>query len=173
MTTNPKQLLVATAMALSAIMSGVSPAMAEDPCVTNKAACVDWKRLKLTTQQTQQIDQLQQDWNTKYMKLQPQIVSLQQKMRTKFADPNSDPLEIMSTQQSLARLQEELRNEAMSNYLRKRGLLSDVQQRQLEGMMQQMVAERQQRMAPKTSHDEQNAGLMNIIHKVKWAIEPH
>jgi glutaminase len=107
------------------------------------------------------------------MRIQPQIVSLQRKLRSKFADPSADPLEIMSTQQSLTRLQEELRNEAMANYLRKRALLTDNQQRQLETMMHQMVVERQAKLSPQTSQADEQNGLMNIIHKVKWAIEPH
>ena len=163
------------ACALLLFLSGftMAPASADDVNATVKPTCVDWKRLNLTAQQTQQIDQLTQEWNSKYMRIQPQIISLQRKIKTRFADPNSDPLEIMATQQSLARLQEELRNEAMANYLRKRSLLTEVQQRQLETMMQQMVAERQQRCMPQSNQPDEQNGFMSIIHKVRWAIEPH
>lgn len=171
---------VVCALGISIVIAGNAAAVADEGVAPGgcsghgKTACVDWKRLNLNNQQSQQIDHLQEEWNAKYQRLQPQILTLQTRLRTKFADPSADPLEIMATQQTLARLQEELRNEAMANYLRKRAILSMQQQRQLEGMVHQMVVERQQRMMPQTSQaDEQNAGLMNIMHKVQWAIEPH
>ena len=158
--------LVASALGASCFLSGPA-AFAQ-----HSQSTIDWKQLNLTTQQYQQVQLLEQDWNAKYMKLQPQILENQRKMLRLLADPRSDSLEIMATQQTVARLKEQLRNEATANYLRKRALLNVAQQRQLEGMLAQMVAEKQRAATPSAQQAEQG-GFMDLIHKVKWAIEPH
>jgi peptidoglycan hydrolase CwlO-like protein len=134
--------------------------------------CVDWTRLNLTPQQSQQIAQLDAEWQTKYSALQPQIIQLQRKLERLLPDPKSDPLEIMATQQNIARMKEQLRNEATTNYLRKRSVLLEPQQHQLEAMLHQMVMERQRPSMPSTQADQQG-GITNIVNKIKWAIEPH
>lgn len=156
------------AAALATLLSGNLPAFAQDP-IQNK--CVEWKKLNLNAQQTQQISQLDNDWQAKYSRMQPQITDLQKKLEQLLPNPKSDPLEIMSTQQTLARYRESLRNEATTNYLRKRALLNETQQHQVEGMVQQMVLDRQRANSPVQT--EQSPGLMNIVNKIKWAIEPH
>lgn len=130
---------------------------------------LDWKKLNLNTQQSQQIQNLEQDWNGKYMQIQPQIQDHQRKLARLLVDPKSDSLEIMSTNQTLTRLKEQLRNEATTNYLRKRAILNQDQQHQLESMMQQMISSRQQGAAVPQS--EEQGGFMNIIQKVRWAIQ--
>lgn len=133
--------------------------------------CVDWKKLNLSSTQSQQIQALETDWNSKYMKIQPEILDHQRKYAKMLMDPKSDPLEIMSTNQKIAHLKEVLRNEATTNYLKKRAILNSDQQHLLETMMQQMIASRQQSAAtPPVAGDEQG-GFMDIIHKVRWAIQ--
>jgi Spy/CpxP family protein refolding chaperone len=134
---------------------------------------VDWKSLNLTASQQEQIQRLDNEWNTHYSSVMPQIRHQQMRLRELFKNPKSDPLEIVATQQSVTRLQEQLRSEAMANYLRKRALLSPTQQKQLESQMSQMVADRQQRGSQHGVADEQTGGIMNLIQKVRWAIEPH
>jgi hypothetical protein len=135
---------------------------------------VDWQRLNLSPQQNQQIEVLQSDWQGKYCQTMPQIHRQQQHLNDLFRNPQSDPLDIVSTQQSLMRLQEQLRNEATANYLHKRALLNDGQQRLLEVQMHQMVLERQQHhIVPVNQTNEENGGIMTIMQKVRWAIEPH
>lgn len=134
--------------------------------------CIDWQRLNLNQQQSQTIGSLDSDWNGKYQRLQPQIIQNQQKLQRLLPDPKSDPLEIMATQQTIARLKEQLRNDATTNYLRKRAALNEAQQHQLEGMLQQMVLERQRPTTPVMQAD-QAGGIGNIVNKIKWAIEPH
>lgn len=134
--------------------------------------CVDWKKLNLTSAQSQQIQGLEQDWTSKYMKIQPDILEHQRKLARLLMDPRSDPLEIMATNQRIAHLKEQLRNEAVTNYLKKRALLNVDQQHQLELMMQQMIAMRQQSAASAPQAEEQG-GFMDIIHKVRWAIQQH
>jgi hypothetical protein len=155
-------------LALGALIAGTGAAFAED----DAKCCVDWKKLNLTGVQSQQIQTLEQDWNSKYMKIQPDILEQQRKLARLLMDPKSDPLEIMSTNQRIAHLREHLRNEATTNYLKKRALLNGDQQHQLEFMMQRMIATRQQSMTTVPQTEEQG-GFMDIIHKVKWAIEKH
>lgn len=153
-------------LALGLSLAGNEAAFAGEGC------CLDWKKLNLSTQQTMQIQGLEQDWNSKYVKLQPEILEQQRKLAKLLMDPKSDPLEIMATNQSIARLKEQLRNEATTNYLHKRALLNSDQQHQLESMMQQMIASRQQ-SATSAPQTEEQGGFMDIIQKVRWAIQQH
>jgi Spy/CpxP family protein refolding chaperone len=153
-------------LVLTALIAGTGAAFADD----DGKCCVDWKKLNLSSVQTQQIQTLEQDWNTKYMKIQPEILEHQRKLAKLLMDPKSDPLEIMATNQRIAHLREQLRNEATTNYLKKRAILNGDQQHQLEFMMQQMIATRQQSMAPVTRTEEQD-GFSDIIRKVRWAIQ--
>lgn len=132
--------------------------------------CIDWKKLSLNATQSQQIQALENDWNGKYLKIQPEILEHQRKYAKMLMDPKSDPLEIMSTNQKIAHLKETLRNEATTNYLKKRAILNNDQQHQLETMMQQMIASRQQSATTAPATEEQG-GFMGIIHKVRWAIQ--
>ncbi|HEY9789783.1 MAG TPA: hypothetical protein V6D22_05255 [Candidatus Obscuribacterales bacterium] len=159
-------------LALIILVYGV-PAGAQD-IPMHRHHGVDWQRLNLSPQQSQQIQVLQSDWQGHYTDEMPQIHRQQQHLNELFRNPQSDPLEIVSTQQSLMRLQEQLRNEAMANYLHKRALLSGGQQRLLEVQMHQMVVERQQHhMVPVNQSNDENGGIMTIMQKVRWAIEPH
>lgn len=133
---------------------------------------LDWKKLNLNSQQAAQIQGFEQEWNAKYIKLQPEILEHQRRLAKLLMDPKSDPLEIMATNQSIARLKEQLRNEATANYLHKRAILNSDQQHQLESMMQQMIASRQQ-SATSTPQTEEQSGFMDIIQKVRWAIQQH
>ncbi|MBX9689624.1 MAG: hypothetical protein K2X27_23135 [Candidatus Obscuribacterales bacterium] len=160
--------VTAFTLALSASFYSGLAAFADD----DGKCCVDWKRLNLTAPQSQQIQALEQDWNGKYTKLQPEILEQQRKLAKLLMDPKSDPLDIMSTNHTIARLKENLRNEATTNYLKKRAILNTDQQHQLETMMQQMIATRQQSAASAPQSEEQG-GFMDIIHKVRWAIQQH
>jgi Spy/CpxP family protein refolding chaperone len=140
----------------------------------NRHHGIDWQQMSLSSDQHQRIQQLQSDWSGKYLNLMPQISRHQQHLHELFRNPNSDPQEIFSTQQNLMRLQEQLRNEATDNYLHKRALLNNEQQRMLQAQMHQLVIERQQRpLARNYAQPEENGGIMNVISKVRWAIEPH
>lgn len=132
--------------------------------------CVDWQQLSLTVEQTQQIQVLESDWNGKYMKIQPQILENQRRLARLLPDAKSDPIEILSTQQNITRLKEQLRNEATANYLRKRAILNDSQQHQLEQQIQRLVQDKQRTAVPASQSDDQNSGFMNVIHKIRWAI---
>jgi hypothetical protein len=142
-------------------------------CSTALPVCADdsginWSRLNLTAQQQGQIQQLEVEWSAKYQRLQPQIIEGKKKLQKLFADPNTDPLEIMNTQQSVMRLQEELRTAATANHLQKRAVLTVPQRRQYEMMLQTMLVERQR--GNLGSHGQSSTGLMDMIQKARWAI---
>lgn len=161
-----KRQITAITLSLGAFIIGPSAALADE----DGKCCVDWKKLSLSQVQSQKIQELEQDWNTKYMKIQPEILEQQRKLAKLLLDPKSDQLEIMTTNQRIAHLKEHLRNEATTNYLKKRAILNNDQQHQLEGMMQQMIASKQQSAAGSAQPEEQG-GFMDIIHKVRWAIQ--
>jgi hypothetical protein len=163
------------ALAASCILWGLgaAPLMAQEPNSQVTHCCVDWKRLNLNQPQSDQIQQLEQQWSSQYVQLKVQIRNQQLKLRRELGDPRTDPLEIVSTQQSILRLQEQLRNEATTNYLHKRALLNEDQQHQMEAQLHQMVIERQQRAMGQKPQEDQNAGIMGLINKIRWAIDPH
>jgi Spy/CpxP family protein refolding chaperone len=164
---NTHKLTYTLSMLLISLLLSAIPAQADE-----RSCSVDWHKLSLSANQNQQIHSLEQDWNTKYMQLQPQIVDLQHKLVKLLADPKSDPVEIMTCQQSLSRLKEQLRNLATANYLRKRAILTNNQQHQLEFMLQQAIAEKQRSQIPNLPNEEQS-GIGGIMHKVRWAIQQH
>ncbi|PWT94881.1 MAG: hypothetical protein C5B53_12215 [Candidatus Melainabacteria bacterium] len=105
---------------------------------------VDWSKLNLTAQQSKKIEELEQQWRHDYAQLKPAISEDQAKIGKLLGEHDSDPVEIMSVQASLARKREQLSALAMSNYLKKREILSENQQRTLEIMMRQAIAEHEQ-----------------------------
>lgn len=128
---------------------------------------INWQRLNLTPQQSQQIQLLEAQWNHDYMEIQPAIIEEQHKLTRLLSDPKSDPLEIIALQQSIARKKEHLRAAATTNYLRKRQLLSDGQQHGLEDMIHQAVAERQRTANPGSQTDVMPDHIQNLIQRVR------
>jgi hypothetical protein len=118
------------------------PAFADDPTAIN------WTRLQLNPQQAQHIQSLESQWNRDYMDVQPTIMDDQKRMSRLLSDPKADPVEIMALQQTIARKRESLRSSATANYLRKRQVLNQSQQHQLEDMIRQQVDMRQRQIRP-------------------------
>ncbi len=104
---------------------------------------INWQKLNLNPYQSAVIKNLEVEWNRVYLKLQPEIIDDQHKLTQLLTESQSDPLEIMSLQHALARKQEQLREVATANYLHKRQVLNAGQRLALEGMVQQVVAEKQ------------------------------
>lgn len=130
-------------------------------------AGINWQRLNLTPQQSQQIQALEAEWNHDYMQIQPAIIEEQRKLTRLLSDPKSDPLEIMALQQSIARKKEQLRAAATANYLHKRQLLNDGQQHGLEDMIHQAVAERQRLVNPGAQTDVMPDHIQYLIQRVR------
>jgi hypothetical protein len=104
-----------------------------------------YDKLNLNPHQADRIVDLDQDWKQHYQQINPRLKMAQQRLMDLLATPKSDPLEVTSAQQRVNMLKEQLSEQATANYLRKRSLLNTQQQRQLEGYLKRMVAERQQR----------------------------
>jgi exonuclease VII large subunit len=115
------------AIALALIFCAPLAAFAEVPHPYDK--------LNLNPNQAERIQNLDQDWRSRLKNAQNRLVEL-------LSTPKSDPLEITSQQQRVNQLKEQLSEQATANYLRKRSLLNTDQQRQLEGLLKRMVAER-------------------------------
>jgi Spy/CpxP family protein refolding chaperone len=115
------------------------PALCQDEHVA-----VGWSKLNLNSQQSKRIQELEEQWRRDYGELKPAIAEDQRRIGKLLGDHNLDPVEIMALQSSLSRKKEQLSALALSNYLKKREVLTDNQRRTLEIMMRQAIAEREQ-----------------------------
>ena len=133
---------------------------------------IDWSKLNLSAQQSQQIQQLQQDWERQYNEIKPGISDDQRKLTRLLADHTSDPVEIMALQQSIARKKEALNAAATANYLKKRQLLNDNQQHSLELMIKQVVAEHQRMMNPGQQIEVMPDRIQDIMQRMRqiWPV---
>ena len=104
---------------------------------------IDWSKLNLTRDQSQAIDDLNNKWLHDYNEIQPSIKDDQRKLTELLGAHNSDTVEIMSVQQSLANKREKLKNIAMVNYLKKRQILTDTQKHDLDLMVRDVIAQKQ------------------------------
>lgn len=102
-----------------------------------------YDKLNLNPEQASQIQSLDQDWRNSYSQLGPRLRGAKNRLMQMLATPKADPLEITAQQQRVNQLREQLSEQATANYLKKRRLLNFDQQRQLEGHLRRMVAERQ------------------------------
>jgi hypothetical protein len=116
------------------------PALADEE---GAHCCVDWARLNLTPAQNNQIEQLNAEWNKDYNEIKPVIVENKQKLQKMLSDHNSDPVEVMALQQQITHKREQLTGLATANYLKKRQILNENQQFNLEQMIKDMVRKRQ------------------------------
>ena len=150
-------------MLLGACITGTSsPACAgEDGCK------IDWTHLELNPSQSQQIGNLEAQWNQEYMQVQPSVIDEQKRLTRLLSDPRSDPLEVMTLQQSIARKKEHLRASATASYLRKRQVLNDGQRQALEDMIRQAVAQRQRVLSPGAQTEVMPDRVQNLMQRVR------
>jgi len=148
---------------LGACITGTSlPARAgEDSCK------IDWTQLELSPAQSQQIHTLEAQWNQEYMQVQPSVIDEQKRLTRLLSDPRSDPLEVMTLQQSIARKKEHLRASATASYLRKRQVLNDGQRQALEDMIRQAVAQRQRVLSPGSQTEVMPDRVQNLMQRVR------
>ncbi len=136
-------------------------AFAEDHCN------IDWTKLKLTPTQQQQIAVLETDWNKQYAEIRPVIMEEQRHLSKLLSDHNSDPVEIMSVQQTVARKKESLNQLATANYLKKRQLLTESQQYSLEIMVKNAVSMRQRMSSPGGQTEVMPDRVQSLIERVR------
>jgi Spy/CpxP family protein refolding chaperone len=136
-------------------------AIAEDHC------SIDWTRLNLTAAQSTQIQALEADWNKQYAEIRPVINDEQRHLSRLLSDHNSDPVEIMSVQQTVARKRESLNQLATANYLKKRQVLNEGQQYNLEIMVKNAVSMRQRMNNPGGQTEVMPDRVQSLIERVR------
>lgn len=129
--------------------------------------CVDWTKLNLSPSQKTQIEGLEGQWNKDYNELKPVIQDEQHHLTRLLADHTSDPVEIMSVQQSIARKKEQLNGLATANYLKKRAVLNDNQQYSLELMVRNAVALRQRANSPGGQTEVMPDHIQSLMQRVR------
>jgi len=132
------------------------------------ASCnLDWTKLNLSAQQSSQIQSLEQQWYKDFNDLSPQIRDDQSKLQKLLSEHNADPIQVMALQQSIARRREQLSNAAMQNYLNKRKVLDEKQQKQLEDMMRVLITNRKQQMNPGSQTEVMPDKIQNLMRRVR------
>ena len=128
---------------------------------------VDWTKLNLSPQQSSQIQSLEQQWYKDFNELSPQIRDEQSKLQKLLSDHNADPIQVMALQQSIARRREQLSNAAMQNYLNKRKVLDEKQQKQLEEMMRVLIISRKQQLNPGAQTEVMPDKIQSLMRRVR------
>jgi len=152
----------------------VPPVVADDEQTHRHTCCVDWSKLNLSPAQSVQIQTLEADWTKSYNDIRPEIVDDQQKLTKMLADHNSDPVEVMALQQTIARKKSQLNGLATANYLRKRQVLTETQQYSLEQQIKDVVRRRQNAMYPGTQTDAVVTDhIQNLMTRVRniWPVQ--
>jgi hypothetical protein len=131
-----------------------------------RTSFINWNQLNLSTQQNNTIQSLNTEWNHQYMELKPAIDEEQKKLQRMLADPNSDPLEIISLQASIERKRGQLKTEAINNYLHKRQILNTQQQQQLQDMVRNAIMERQRQLAGNGNADPMSERIQSLMKQL-------
>jgi len=165
-----KSLILPIALAFCVLSSMLSPVAAFAP--TDKPIC-DWNKLALNEDQSKQIQEIEAGWNQKYRELMPSLAEDQQKLSKLLEDHNSDPVEIMTLQTSVARKREQLNAVALSTYLKKKALLDDNQKHVLELMTKRAIAERHRNDATSSVNEEMPDHIQGLMQRVRniWPVQ--
>lgn len=109
---------------------------------------------------------MEAQWQQDYSQIKPAIAEEQRKLQRLLESHNADPVELMAVQQSLQRKKDQLNQAATANYLRKRQVLNENQQHQLEQMIRQRIAEKQKEMHPNVQSNEMPNRLQDLMQRV-------
>jgi Spy/CpxP family protein refolding chaperone len=88
---------------------------------------VNWQALQLTEGQRQGVVQIEQNWQTVYNRIYPQIVRDREALHNVLTRPNTDEAEASMLRNRLDRNEQYLRQQAMEAYLQKKRLLNPQQ----------------------------------------------
>ncbi len=131
---------------------------------------IDWNKLGLNDDQSKQIQSIEGSWEHEYGNLKPGLVEDQHKLARLLSAHNSDSVEIMALQSSIAQRREQLNALAVANYLKKKQVLSDSQQHTLELMMKQAIADRQRDASGNEEMPGRIQGLMQRVRNI-WPVQ--
>ncbi len=141
--------------------------LAQDGSSGSSSGCIDWSKLELSPQQSNQVQQLEQQWYKESGEILPQIREEQLKLQKLLAEHNPDSMQIVGLQQSIARRKEQLNLAAMQNYLSKKKLLNDKQQLQFEQMIQQNMTKRRMQLYPGSQTEPMPDKIQMLMQRVK------
>ncbi|MEB3286157.1 MAG: hypothetical protein VKJ04_01500 [Vampirovibrionales bacterium] len=122
------RLAQAVGIVSAGLLLGGSPAFASHPDV-------DWGGLNLSSQQSQQINQVEAQWKVTAGQIIPQIKQDKSELLRLLNSPNGDQRRIMELQGRINSNKSRLHNAAMQSYLKKKEYLSPDQQQQLQRMI--------------------------------------
>jgi Spy/CpxP family protein refolding chaperone len=148
---------------------GYAPQAMAQEAPSPSSSCIDWSKLNLSGQQNSQIQALEQQWFKEFNEISPQLRDDRTRLQRAISDHNADPVQIMALQQSVARRKEQLSNAAMQNYLCKKKVLNDAQQKQLEEMIRREVLARKQQLYPGTNGSPEPDRLQNLMQRI-WPV---
>lgn len=132
-----------------------------------RTCMIDWKQLNLNADQSKQIQVYESQWTQDYNQIKPVITEEQRKLQRMLESHNPDAIEVMALQQSIARKKEQLNQAATANYLKKRQVLTEHQQHQLEQMIRQRIQEKQKEMHPGAQTEVVPDRIQDIMQKVR------
>src|SRR5476651_501412 len=101
--------VVAAALSIAA---GVAMDVSQsNPCLaqesnTSTGSSIDWNKLHLSTEQSNQIKQIDQQWYKESAEIIPQIKEEQSKLQRALADHSSEGVQVFALQQAVARRKE-------------------------------------------------------------------
>jgi len=159
------------------IAAGVAMDVSQsNPCLaqeaTSSACSIDWNKLHLSADQSNQIKQLEQQWYKESGEIIPQIKEDQVKLQRALADHNADGVQVLALQQAVSRKKEQLNSIAMQNYLAKRKVLNEEQKKQLEDMVRVAVANRKNQMFPGSQTEVMPDKIQSLMQRVRdiWPV---
>lgn len=128
---------------------------------------IDWTRLNLTAAQKQQIEQVEAQWQKEYSDIEPALLEEREKLRRMLSEHECDPIEVMRTQDSIMRKDSQLKQAAMRTYLKKRQVLNENQQHNLEEMVSQQFAMRQRELNPGSEMKVVPDHIQDLLQRVR------
>jgi Spy/CpxP family protein refolding chaperone len=139
----------------------------------NETSICDWAKLGLTEAQRKQIQAIETEWEQQYSQLMPSLTDDQRRLAKLLEEHNSNPVEVMAAESSIARKREELDALALANFLKKKELLDDNQKHNLELMIKHAIAERHRSDATSAVNEEMPDHLQGLMQRVRkiWPVE--
>lgn len=96
---------------------------------------INWTSLNLSSDQSDRLEELEDDWKQTYATVFPQIEAERRELKQLLSNPNSDPNKIMQVQSRINQKKMLLHQEAMKVYLKKKDQLNPDQRNRLQQMI--------------------------------------
>lgn len=96
---------------------------------------INWERLNLTPKQERSIQVFDKEWQQMKSLIRPKLIRDQERLKLMLANPDVSDVQIRELQKQIFVKQEQLRYEALENFLAKRRLLNSHQREILHEML--------------------------------------